>query len=41
MDEAKVLIFGSNDVQLKAKDMIEDLVQGGFFRAPGGPNGKP
>ncbi|XP_056616162.1 probable ATP-dependent RNA helicase DDX43 isoform X2 [Triplophysa dalaica] len=38
-DEAEVLIFGSGDVQLKAKDMIEDLVQGGSFRGPTGPNG--
>lgn len=39
IDEAEVLIFGSNDIQLKAKDMIEELVQGGSFRGPGRPNG--
>ncbi|KAI7805317.1 probable ATP-dependent RNA helicase DDX43 [Triplophysa rosa] len=39
VDEAEVMIFGSGDVQLKAKDMIEDLVQGRSFRGPMGSNG--
>ncbi|XP_077093091.1 putative ATP-dependent RNA helicase DDX43 isoform X1 [Siphateles boraxobius] len=37
--EAEVLIFGSGDAQLKAKDMIEDLVQGNSVRGPGCRNG--
>lgn len=35
-----MLIFGSGDVQLKAKDMIEDMVQGGSFRGPGRADGE-
>ncbi|XP_052007477.1 probable ATP-dependent RNA helicase DDX43 [Xyrauchen texanus] len=38
-NEAEVLIFGSCDVQLKAKDMIEELVHGNSFRGPGQRNG--
>ncbi|XP_051503737.1 probable ATP-dependent RNA helicase DDX43 [Myxocyprinus asiaticus] len=38
-NEAEVLIFGSCDVQLKAKDKIEELVHGNSFRGPGQRNG--
>ncbi|KAG1951111.1 probable ATP-dependent RNA helicase DDX43 isoform X1 [Pimephales promelas] len=37
--EAEVLIFGSGDAQLKAKDMIEDLIHGNSVRGPGFRNG--
>ncbi|XP_067242678.1 probable ATP-dependent RNA helicase DDX43 [Chanodichthys erythropterus] len=37
--DAEVLIFGSCDAQLKAKDMIEDLVHGNSVRGPGFRNG--
>uniref|UniRef100_A0A673J4Y7 RNA helicase n=1 Tax=Sinocyclocheilus rhinocerous TaxID=307959 RepID=A0A673J4Y7_9TELE len=37
--EAEVLVFGSRDAQLKAKDMIEDLVHGNSVRGPGCGNG--
>ncbi|KAK2896764.1 hypothetical protein Q8A67_011252 [Cirrhinus molitorella] len=37
--DAEVLIFGSRDAQLKAKDMIEDLVHGNSFGGPGFGNG--
>uniref|UniRef100_A0A671P221 RNA helicase n=1 Tax=Sinocyclocheilus anshuiensis TaxID=1608454 RepID=A0A671P221_9TELE len=37
--EADVLLFGSRDAQLKAKDMIEDLVHGNSVRGPGCGNG--
>ncbi|KTG35676.1 hypothetical protein cypCar_00000100, partial [Cyprinus carpio] len=38
--EADVFIFGSRDAQLKAKEMIEDLVHGNSVRGPGCGNGK-
>lgn len=37
--DAEVLIFGSCDAQLKAKDMIEDLVHGNSVMGPGCRNG--
>uniref|UniRef100_A0A8C1I5N1 RNA helicase n=1 Tax=Cyprinus carpio TaxID=7962 RepID=A0A8C1I5N1_CYPCA len=38
--EADVFIFGSRDAQLKAKEMLEDLVHGNSVRGPGCGNGK-
>lgn len=38
--DAEVLIFGSGDAQLKAKDMIEDLMHGNSVRGPGYRNGR-